>query len=70
MFLISLAFAFIAFIVASNVFSNVWQWIVAAVVTFAAFALIITLELETLLMIAVGIFALLLIVLLIAKRKR
>lgn len=68
MFLISFAFAFVAFIMASNVFGRVWQWIVTGVVTFAAISLMLAFELETLFCIVVGVFALLLLLLLIANR--
>ena len=68
--LISFAFAFIAFIIASNIFGRFWQWILTAVATFALFALLLTFKLETLFIIATCLLFALVIILLIAKRKK
>ncbi len=65
MILISLAFAFLAFILASNYFSRFWHWLIAAAVTFAAFAIIIANELDTALIVAVVIYVALLVITLI-----
>ncbi len=62
MFLVPFAFAFIAFILAGNYFSRFWLWLVAAAVTFAAFAIIVSSDNETALIVGVVIlFALVVI---------
>ena len=67
MFLIYLAFAYAALIIASNFTSRVWAWFVSAAVAGIAMYFIITYHIYTLLYIVVGLLALLLIICLIKK---
>ena len=69
MILICFAFAFFAFIIASNIFNRFWKWLAAAGITFIVTTFLIKYELMTLLCIMVGLFITIEILLLI-KRKR
>ena len=68
MILVCFAFAFIAFIIASNIFGSFWAWLASGGVVFALMAIIFTYELWTLLVIFLVIFILLIIGMLIAKQ--
>ena len=60
--LISFAFAFATFIIASNFFKSFWSWLVSGIVAFAIVALTMIFDLEILFYVEAGIFVLMLIV--------
>ena len=65
MILVSFAFAFGFFIIASNYFPRFWHWLVSGVVSFALTYLAFTSGIDALIYVVVGVFVLLLIVTLI-----
>ena len=69
MILTCLAFAFWAFLIASNIFNSFWTWLATAIITFIIMAVAVTYELGVLLGIVIVILALMTIVILISKRK-
>ncbi|MBR2388181.1 MAG: hypothetical protein IKB02_05365 [Clostridia bacterium] len=60
--------AFIAFILASNIFNSFWKWLTSGIVVFITVALAMTFNLVFLYCIVIGIFVMLLIFLFF-KRK-
>lgn len=65
----SLAFAFMAFVLASNIFEKVSSWLIAALTVFAILIILAVSELVILYIIVVLILVLTEIVILIFKRK-
>ena len=61
MILISFAFAWVAFIIASNYFASLWAWLGSGIVSFILTYLAFSSGNDTLIIIWVAIFALLLI---------
>lgn len=69
MILTCLAFAYWAFLIASNIFEKFWTWLVTALITFAVMFFSATNEIWVLFGIVIGILALMTIVVLISKQK-
>ena len=69
MIIFSLAFAFWAFLIASNIFNSFWAWLATAIITFIIMAIAVTYELAVLLGIVIVVLALMTIAVIIGKKK-